>query len=209
MIDEASEQYRPAGERGALVYFMMVELTKIHSFYKFSLESFINVIIRAIEIVAREMKPPKPEPAEGEEGAQADAEAEENDLEITPRTLKVRVNKLIEEITYQAYDYVRRGTFEKHKLIIATMLTLRINKRKKLITDEEEGALIKKEMPVDYENLPNNLAYMSENVWIACHGLMRLPVFKDLPKQIESEHLNWKKWYGDERAESFEFLPKS
>jgi len=89
------------------------------------------------------------------------------------------------------------------------MLTLRINKRKKLITDEEEGALIKKEMPVDYENLPNNLAYMSENVWIACHGLMRLPVFKDLPKQIESEHLNWKKWYGDERAESFEFLPKS
>jgi len=98
MIDEASEQYRPAGERGALVYFMMVELTKIHSFYKFSLESFINVIIRAIDIIAREMKPPKPEPAEGE--AQADAEPEEQDLEITPAMLKIRVTKLIEEITY-------------------------------------------------------------------------------------------------------------
>jgi len=98
MIDEASEQYRPAGERGALVYFMMVELTKIHSFYKFSLESFINVIIRAIDIIAREMKPPKPEPAEGE--AQADAEPEEQDLEITPAMLKIRVAKLIEEITY-------------------------------------------------------------------------------------------------------------
>lgn len=50
---------------------------------------------------------------------------------------------------------------------------------------------------------------MSENVWIACHGLMKIPAFKELPKQIESEPLTWKKWYGDERAESFEFLPKS
>lgn len=70
MIDEASEQYRPAAERGALVYFMMIELTKIHSFYKFSLDSFINVINRAIDIVAVEMAPPaKPPPAEGEEPA--------------------------------------------------------------------------------------------------------------------------------------------
>lgn len=58
MIDEASEQYRPAAERGALVYFMMIELTKIHSFYKFSLDSFIHVINRAIDIVASQMAPP-------------------------------------------------------------------------------------------------------------------------------------------------------
>lgn len=140
---------------------MMVELTKIHAFYKFSLESFIFVIIRAIDIVAAEMRPQKDEPAEGEEGAEgaegkAEAEAaeEEEILEMTPRTLKIRVTKLIEEITYQAFDYVRRGTFEKHKLIVATMLTLRINKRKKLVTDEEEAALIKKEMPVEVENMP-------------------------------------------------------
>ena len=67
-IDEASEQYRPAASRGALVYFMMIELTKIHSFYKFSLESFINVINRAIDIVAEMMKPQKPPAAEGAEG---------------------------------------------------------------------------------------------------------------------------------------------
>ena len=69
MIDEASEQYRSAAERGALVYFMMIELTKIHSFYKFSLDSFIIVIIRAIEIIAARMSPKKEklEAVEGEE----------------------------------------------------------------------------------------------------------------------------------------------
>jgi dynein heavy chain len=69
-INEASEAYRPAASRGALVYFMMNELTRIHSYYKFSLDSFIIVIRRAIDIVAEKMNPkkePKAEPVEGEE----------------------------------------------------------------------------------------------------------------------------------------------
>lgn len=52
---------------------------------------------------------------------------------MTPRTLKARVDELIESITYQAFNYVRRGTFERHKLIIATMLCFRINIRKGLV----------------------------------------------------------------------------
>lgn len=50
-INEASEGYRPAASRGALVYFLMSELYKIHSFYKFSLDSFVIVIKRAIDLV--------------------------------------------------------------------------------------------------------------------------------------------------------------
>ena len=40
--------YRPAASRGALIYFLLSDLPKIHSFYKYSLESFIEVINRAI-----------------------------------------------------------------------------------------------------------------------------------------------------------------
>ena len=60
MINEASEAYRPAASRGALVFFMMNELYKIHSFYKFSLDSFVIVVNRAIDIVAERMNPKKP-----------------------------------------------------------------------------------------------------------------------------------------------------
>jgi dynein heavy chain len=72
-INESSENYRPAASRGALVFFMMNELTRIHSYYKFSLDSFIIVINRAIDLVAEKLNPkkePKEEPGEDEEKAE-------------------------------------------------------------------------------------------------------------------------------------------
>ena len=55
-INNASEAYRPAASRGAIVFFLMNELYKIHSLYKFSLDSFLIVVNRAIDIVAARMK---------------------------------------------------------------------------------------------------------------------------------------------------------
>lgn len=85
----------------------MSELTLIHSYYKFSLESFIIVINRAIDLVAEKMNPKKEveEPAEGEEGEEKPAEAEaaeeeEEAQEMSPRTLKIRIEELILSITY-------------------------------------------------------------------------------------------------------------
>merc|ERR1712072_1274212 len=51
-INETSENYRPAANRGALIYFLLSDLPKIHSFYKFSLDSFIIVIHRAIDTIS-------------------------------------------------------------------------------------------------------------------------------------------------------------
>ena len=48
-INITSEMYRPAASRGALIYFLLSDLPKIYSFYKYSLESFIDVINRAID----------------------------------------------------------------------------------------------------------------------------------------------------------------
>jgi dynein heavy chain len=86
---------------------LLNELYKIHSFYKFSLDSFIIVVRRAIGIVAERMKRAKAgdgdeelaegeEPAEKEEGG-AEGEVEE---EMTPKTLAGRVDALVESITY-------------------------------------------------------------------------------------------------------------
>jgi len=51
-INETSELYRPAASRGALIYFLLTDLSKIHSFYKFSLESYLIVIHRAIDNIS-------------------------------------------------------------------------------------------------------------------------------------------------------------
>jgi dynein heavy chain len=138
-----------------LVFFLLNELYKIHSFYKFSLDSFIIVVKRAIKIVADRMKKKGKSdeaPAEGEEGeapAEEPEEAEEEEGEMTPKTLLARVDALIDSITYQAFNYCRRGTFEDHKLIVSTMLCFRILIRKGLINAGEYAALIKKEVAAE------------------------------------------------------------
>ena len=48
-INESSEFYRPAALRGALFYFLLSDICRVHSFYKYSLESYIVVINRAID----------------------------------------------------------------------------------------------------------------------------------------------------------------
>lgn len=68
---------------------------------------------------------------------------------MTPNTLKKRVGDLVESITYQAFNYSRRGTFEDHKLIISTMLCFRILIRQGKINENEYIALIKKEVAQD------------------------------------------------------------
>lgn len=45
---------------------------------------------------------------------------------MSPTELRDRVEALLQSITFQGFNYTRRGTFEDHKLIISTMLAFRI-----------------------------------------------------------------------------------
>ena len=147
-INISSEHYRPAANRGALVFFLMNELNKIHTYYKFSLDAFLIVVTRAIDLVSKRDREAKlaakaalegsgdeDEEAEGEKTVVV-AEAEEEVIEkgeMTPRTLLKRVGDLVESITFQGFNFTRRGTLEDDKLIISTMLTFRILIRKGLV----------------------------------------------------------------------------
>jgi dynein heavy chain len=191
-ITETSEQYRPAANRGALVFFLMNELYKIHSFYKFSLDAFVIVVNRAIDIVADRLNPKKQKALEdaaaaaeaGVDGAEAveaaaeeaaaaeEEEEDEEEAEMTPRTLAKRVDMIKDSITFEGFSYTRRGTFEAHKLVLATMLTLRINIRKQMIDPTEVEALVKKEVAPDPPAMPDNLAkFLLETTWPAVIGL--------------------------------------
>lgn len=169
-INVSSEHYRPAANRGALVFFLMNELNKIHSYYKFSLDSFLIVVTRAIDLVAKadreaKLAAKKAEEGEGDEDEEGEGEGEEGEKkadagaeaeepveeigEMTPRTLQKRVNDLIESITFCGFNFTRRGTLEDDKLIISTMLTFRILIRKGLIVQSEYDALIKRDLHPD------------------------------------------------------------
>ena len=211
-INDASEAYRPAASRGALVFFLMNELYKIHSFYKFSLDSFVIVVNRAIDLVAERMNPKKKEkhePVEGEEQPpEEDEDENKEDEPMTPRALNKRVEALTESITYEAFNYTRRGLFEKHKLLVATMLCLRILVRKKRVEEVEVMALIKKEVALEVPNQVESLKFIPESAWAAVKGLENVKLYANLISAMESEALQWRKWYADEKAEQAE-LPRT
>ena len=70
------------------------------------------------------------------------AKEKKDDEPLTPTSLKKRVNQLIESITYTSYQYARRGLFERHKLIVSTMLTMRILLRNNKLNPDEVNHLI-------------------------------------------------------------------
>lgn len=127
---------------------------------------------------------------------------------MTPKSLEKRVADLIESITYQAFNYTRRGTFETHKLIVSTMLTFRIMVRKGLLDQEEVNSLVKKEVASEIPHQPESLKFIPETAWAAVKGLEQIKIFEHLLNQMDSEPHLWRKWYVDERPEVVE-LPKS
>jgi len=57
--------------RGALFYFLLSDINKIHSFYKYSLESFLIVVHRSIDEISKNKKYEAENMIEfGEEGKQ-------------------------------------------------------------------------------------------------------------------------------------------
>lgn len=218
-INTASEFYRPAASRGALVFFLMNELYKIHSFYKFSLDSFVIVVNRAIDIVAAQMNPkkkkdeaPEGEGEEGEDGEKKEEEPAEDEeaeaVEMSPRTLQKRVNALTESITYQAFNYTRRGTLEADKMIISTMLCFRINVRHNVIAQNEVDSLVKKEVALEPPHQPDSLKFIPESAWAAVKGLETIKTFEHLISQMEGEALQWRKWYQEGEPEIVD-LPRA
>lgn len=88
------------------------------------------------------------------------------------------------------------------------MLCFRINIRKKLIDEKEVNALVKKEVALDAPHQPESLKFIMESSWGAVKGLETVKVFENLVSSMESEALQWRKWYMDEKAESVE-LPRA
>ncbi|KRW98533.1 P-loop containing nucleoside triphosphate hydrolase [Pseudocohnilembus persalinus] len=329
-INETSENYRPVAQRGALLYFLLSDLNKIHTFYKYSLEAFINVLNRAIDSISEnKMYPSNPEALmdpytgkedeeevilgqdseeenEDEEEEDQDQDLEENnqnldfnqgdelmyqdeesknnqnqgeklnkendniinnedtlnqneqenlqgeeeeqlsenqqnvsdkkqkvkfqleggkdqenteqnkdqqqyeeEIGLTPRSMKKRVNDLIEVLTYTAFHYTRRGLFERHKLVVATMLALRVLQRDGKLTSDEVDHLVIGKLDANALSIPDSLKnFINIQQWQACKAIEKLENCENLCSSIESDLLQWKKWYSEEKAESQD-LPRS
>lgn len=97
---------------------------------------------------------------------------------MSPRSLKKRVDELIESLTYTAYQTTRRGLFESHKLIVAAMLCLRVLLRSEELNSDEVDHLIIGKVDVNPTPMPDALkSFLNDNIWAACKALETIHQF--------------------------------
>ncbi|EDQ88776.1 outer dynein arm heavy chain beta [Monosiga brevicollis MX1] len=172
-IELARENYRPAAARAALLYFIVNELDKIHPMYQISLKAFKVVFAHAIKVA----------PA-----------AEE---------VKDRVRNIIDAITFNVYNYVSRGLFERDKLIFTTQMTLQILQMRGDINPVELDFLLKG------PSVPNSVCpvdFMTNMTWGNLKALATMEAFANLDRDVEGSAKRWKKFVESEVPEK-EKLP--
>jgi len=230
-INETSEYYRPTGSRGSLLFFLLCDLCKMHTFYKYSLDSYVMVVTRAVNSVtlrkpkevkveevkaevAEEEKDPDDEDEEAaeEEEVVEEEEEEEEIIELAGKELVQRVILLEKIITFFVFDYTRRGLLDADKLTVCTMMTMKILVRSGKVSKEETDMLIRAPPDPNPPVMPENArSWLTETQWAQLKSLEGLEAFKKggkLTESLEQDSLGWKRWFQEEKAEQAD-LPRS
>ena len=80
-IVQTSERYRAVANRSSLLFFLMNDLSKIHSYYIFSLAAFQQVFFRAIDLVSSDDDPSHVEESAGSNDGDGDGEKKQKQEE--------------------------------------------------------------------------------------------------------------------------------
>lgn len=146
----------------------------------FSLRSFIFVIRRAIGLVQAEWDKKANVKTEGDEDAEEDEQKELSDDE-----LKVRVQDLIDSITVCSWDYLRRGLFDKHKVVVVSIMCFRIQVKNGDLEQRFYNQLVLGKMFEGVCPQPDILKFMQESNWLMIKGLEGL--YSDVTKNVTSQ----------------------
>jgi dynein heavy chain len=96
-INKSREDYRPVAIRGAVIYFLMQEMSLVNPMYQVSLNQFLGKFYESIETAAKDNFPAK------------------------------RIENIISTLTYTCWSYIVRGLYEKDKLLFSLQLALKID----------------------------------------------------------------------------------
>jgi len=212
-IAAARELYRPVANRGALMFFLLSDLNKVHSFHHYSLASFIIVFCRAItgkrdnvveydeEKLLETSLPQKKlekyieEKKAAEKAAKEAAAAAGENAGTDMAELNERLAYLIDNITFCVFAYSRRGLLDRHKIIVATMLTLRVKMRLGLLTADKVDNLVTGAKVLNPPQMTAKVQeYLSEGQWSAACALKELDPFKNLCEDLELNVDAWREW---------------
>ncbi|TPP51272.1 Dynein heavy chain and region D6 of dynein motor family protein [Leishmania donovani] len=175
-IREAREEYRECARRASLLFFVLADLGAIDSMYQFALDSYIQLFQTSIR---------------------------RSSEKIVSHEMEERIKTLNEWHTAAVYTNTCRGLFERHKLLFAFHMTMRILQMQGLVNIEEYVFMMRGAQMLDKQSrLPNPAsAWLSERAWDHVLELERLSAFHGIAAHFEQKPDEWRAWYLLERPE--------
>ncbi|RQM21208.1 hypothetical protein B5M09_003796 [Aphanomyces astaci] len=179
VINEAREIYRPIAAEGAMIFFIVVLLTKINHMYQYSLDAFLVFFYKAMDSVA---------------GATSDAQE--------------RVSLLRRSVLLTLFTMVSRGLFEEHKFLFLTQLTFSLLKRGSIgqfsgYSDDYMKFLLRGPKVVSEENV---IEWLSDSQWQMLQALIQLDGFEKFSSDLVESEARFREWYNSPTPET-EKLP--
>jgi dynein heavy chain len=205
-IGITSEKYRSVAARAALIFFLMNDLSQVHTYYIYSLAAFTKVFYRGCASVTEAPAAPEAkEDGDGEADAEAAEAAEEEDEEpeeLTDEELATRCEVMCKGVTATAWSYIRRGLFERHKLTICTQLTLNILLALNKVNSEDVTYLVAGKQSLDPGNMGPLQAWLPEALWPRIKALEGMKAFQGLGDAMQNEEDDWHKWFDNAQCEN-------
>ncbi|OQS01624.1 dynein heavy chain [Achlya hypogyna] len=178
VINDAREVYRPIAEEGAMIFFIMVLLSKINHMYQYSLEAFLVFFYKAMDVV-----PATPDATD-------------------------RVSLLRKSVLLTLFTMVSRGLFEEHKFLFLTQLTLALLKRGAIgdwsgYSDDHLRFFLRGPKVVSDENVVD---WLSDSQWHMLQALIQLEGFERFSADLVESEARFREWYNSPTPET-EKLP--
>ncbi|CAH8443114.1 unnamed protein product [Heterobilharzia americana] len=177
-VERQRDSFRSAARRGAILFFILSDLSLVCPMYQFSLSAYLTVFVKALKKA------------------------------MPNSSLTKRLTNIKNSLTYVIYCYGCMGIFEQHKLLLSFQLAIRLQQDEKLIKPKELAFFIRGNtslMETVHYTPPFN--WISQHIWLDLVYLAAfLPKhFGKLIKDICNMGNVWKKWYESNNPESITF----
>ncbi|TPX37396.1 hypothetical protein SeMB42_g06902, partial [Synchytrium endobioticum] len=166
-VEISRDGYRPVAKCGAILYFVLSELSAINPMYEYSLSAFL-------EVFAGSLSKSKPDPV-----------------------LSRRLVKIMDTLKYAVYNYACTGLFERHKLMFSFQMCIRLMDGDGLIDPAELNFFLKGDISLESPREGKPAKFMTDQGWKDVTKLATInPIFMQLPDHLKNDKMKqaWADW---------------
>ncbi|XP_058811885.1 dynein axonemal heavy chain 10 isoform X1 [Topomyia yanbarensis] len=169
--------YRLAAQRGAILYFVLSEMSVVNPMYQYSLSSYLEVFSYSLRKA------------------------------VPDNILARRLENIIQTLTRNVYEYGCIGFFERHKLLFSFQMTVKLEQSKGHLGQAEVDFFIKGNIALEKSERACPARWISDKGWQDVLLLADLfpEKFGQLPGHVERNIAEWTSWYDVDEPEGTDY----